>query len=122
MGGSQPTRAAVKPVEDHSLGHRIVLTVVIVVVILLLLAAFGYLTGRWDEAGAQAITNSKWDGRMIELDKAALDDAYKAQLTLVWKNWLLDGGPPTRHAAGFAKARNGYIASMTEIEKRERQQ
>jgi hypothetical protein len=122
MGGSQPTRAAVTPLEEIPIRRRIMLTLAIVIVILLLLAAFGYLTGRWDEAGAQAITNSKWDGRLIELDKQALDDAYKAQLMLVWKNWLLDGGPPTRHATGFARARNGYIASMSEIEKRERQQ
>jgi hypothetical protein len=105
--------------EKMSIGHRIVMTMVILLIILFALALFGFLTGRWEEAGAQAITNSKWDGRMIELDKEALDDAYKAQLMLVWKNWLLDGGPPTRHATGFAKARNGYIASMIEIEKRE---
>jgi hypothetical protein len=108
-----------RDLHELSIGQRVVLTVVIVIVILLLLAAFGYLIGRWDEADAQAITNSKWDGHLIELDKEALDDAYKAQLMLVWKNWLLDGGPPTRHATGFARARNGYIASMTEIEKRE---
>jgi hypothetical protein len=107
------------PLEDMPIGRRIMLTFVIVVVILLLLAAFGYLTGRWDEAGAQAITSSKWDARMIELDKDALDQAYKSHLVLVWTNWLKDGGPPTRHAIGFANARNGYIASMTEIEKRE---
>jgi hypothetical protein len=107
--------------HELSIRQRIVLTFIIIIVILLLLAALGYLTGRWDEAGAQAITSSKWDGRMIELDKEALDDAYKAQLMLVWKNWLLDGGQPTRHAVGFAKARNGYIASMTEIEKRKQQ-
>jgi hypothetical protein len=108
-----------RDLRDMSFGHRVALTFVIVLIILLALALFGFLTGRWDEADAQAITNSKWDGRMIELDKEALDDAYKAQLMLVWKNWLLDGGPPTRHATGFARARNGYIASMTEIEKRE---
>jgi hypothetical protein len=111
-----------RDLHELSIGQRIALTFAIVIVILLLLAAFGYFTGRWDEADAQAITNSKWDGRMIELDKEALDDAYKAQVMLVWKNWLLDGGPPTRHATGFAKARNGYIASMTEIEKREQHQ
>jgi hypothetical protein len=108
-----------RDLHELSLGQRVMLTAAIVIVLLLLLAAFGYLTGRWDEADAQAITNSKWDARMIELDKQALDEAYKTHLVLVWTNWLKDGGPPTRHATGFARARNGYIASMTEIEKRE---
>lgn len=110
-----------KPLEDCSLGQRIILTIIIVIIVLLLLAAIGYLTGRWDEADAQAITNSKWDSRIIELDKQALDEAYKTHIILIWTNWLKDGGPPTRHQTGLAKTRSGYIASQLDIEKRERE-
>jgi hypothetical protein len=105
--------------SELSIGQRIALTFIIVLIVLFALALIGYLTGGWDEADAQAMTNSKWDTRLIELDKIALDEAYKTHLVLVWTNWLKDGGPPTRHATGFARARNGYIASMIEIEKRE---
>jgi hypothetical protein len=104
-----------------TLGQRIILTMIIVLVILFALAAFGYFTGSWTEAEGQAITETKWDARLIELDKQALDEAYKSHLILVWTNWLKDGGPPTRHATGFARARSGYVASMIEIEKREQQ-
>jgi hypothetical protein len=109
------------PLEDMSIGNRIALTVVIVLVILFLLAAFGYFTGRWDEADAQIVASSKWDDRLIELDKQALEQAYLEQMGHVFSIWLKDGvTDPSRARVGFGNARKGYGAAMTEIEKRER--
>jgi len=112
-----------KPPEQQTLVQRIVLTMVIVVVILIVLSFIGWISGRWDEAPAQAYTSRpEWDARMIELDRQALEQAYQQHLILVWTNWLKDAGPPTRHQVGFKRARDGFIASMIEIEKRERGQ
>ena len=106
-----------------TLGQRIVFTFVLVFVLLLLLAAFGYLTGRWDEAGAapQPIPPSKWEDRIIELDKQALDLAYVTQMGHVFSIWVKDGVlDPSRARVGFGNARRAYNDAMIEIEKRER--
>jgi hypothetical protein len=107
--------------EDMSLGRRVIATVIIVVVIMLILACIGYLSGRWEEAQAQ-VAPSKWDGRMIELDKQALDQAYATQMAHVFGIWIKDGvADPSRAKVGFGNARRGYDAAMTEIEKRQQQ-
>jgi hypothetical protein len=112
-----------KRLDEMTLGQRIMLTLIICIIILFALALIGWSTGGWDEAPAQAYTSRpEWDTRILELDRQALDQAYISHLILVWTNWLKDGGPPTRHAVGFKRARDGYVASMTEIEKRERGQ
>jgi hypothetical protein len=108
-----------RDLHEMSLGHRVMLTVAIVVIILILLAAFGYFTGRW-EAEAQNITSSKWDHRMIELDKQAVDQSYILQMSHVFSIWMKDGVTDSSRARiGFANARKGYDAAMTEIERRE---
>jgi hypothetical protein len=108
-----------RPLEEMSFGHRVALTVVICLIILFALALFGYLTGGWD-VQAQNITSSKWDHRMVELDKQAVDQAYILQMSHVFSIWLKDGvADPSRARVGFANARKGYDAAMTAIEKRE---
>lgn len=118
----------IRPSEQQTFGQRIALTVAIVIVILLALAFIGWISGGWDEApafaevasaGKPATSRPEWDARMLELDRVALEQAYTQHLTLIWRNWMVDGGPPIRHQTGFAKARNGYIASMQAIEQRE---
>jgi hypothetical protein len=107
--------------NDMSLGHRVMLTVAIVVIIIIVLGLFGYLSGRW-EAEAQFLPPSKWDGRLIELDKQALEQAYLEQMGHVFSIWVKDGvADPSRARVGFGNARKGYAAAMTAIEKREQQ-
>src|SRR3954470_24549512 len=99
--------------QDMNLGQRAVATVIIVVVVLLVLAFVGYLSGRWEEAQAQAIAPSKWDSHMIELDKQALDRAYVAQVGHVFDIWIKDGvADASRATRGFANARKGYNAAI----------
>lgn len=108
-----------KPIEDMSLGERAALTFVIVLIILFALALFGYLTGAWDNADAQ-VPPSKWNDRMIALDRQALDQAYVGQMAHVFGIWMKDGvHDPSRARVGFANARKGYDAAMSEIEKRD---
>jgi hypothetical protein len=118
-----------RDLHELTIGQRIVLTVVIVIVILLLLAAFGYLTGRWDEAGAQTAAMhvepppSKWDARMLALDREALDEAYKDRLVHVFAVWMRDDtGQPGRAINGARQARHAYIEVMRAIEMREQRQ
>jgi hypothetical protein len=111
-----------KQLDEMTLGHRVMLTVAIVVIIVIVLALFGYLSGRWDDAQAQPLLSSKWDGRLVELDKQALEQAYLDQMGHIFSVWLKHGVDDPKHArVGFNNARKGYNAAMIEIEKREQQ-
>jgi hypothetical protein len=74
-------------------------------------------------AGAQSVpvyVVSKYEGRLLELERAAIDDAFRAKISQLWQVWMSDDrGQPARAVAGAAQARKAYIASMTEIERRE---
>jgi hypothetical protein len=121
----------IRDLRDMTLGHRVMLTAVIVIVLLLLLAAFGYLTGRWDEAGAQAQTlpakgtfvdvKTPWDAEMLILDKEALAAAYRLQLEHLFTVWMKDDAhQPQRAITGARQARRAFILVRQEIEKREK--
>lgn len=104
-------------------GQRFALTIVICLAILFALALAGYLTGGWDDAGAQPLqppTLSKYERRIIELDKQAIDQAYVTHAANVFGIWIKDGvADPSRAKVGFANARKGYDAAMTAIMVRE---
>lgn len=107
---------------DHmDLGKRVMLTVAIVLAALGLIALVGYLSGGWDDAQGAPVPPSKWDSRLIELDKDALDKAYVAQMGHIFEIWIKDGvADSSRATRGFANARKGYNAAMSEIEQRQR--
>jgi hypothetical protein len=66
---------------------------------------------------------SKYEGRLLELERAAIDDAFRQKITSLWTVWMSDDrGQPARAVAGAAQARRAYIASMQEIERREAEQ
>jgi len=117
----------VKNLEDMSFGHRAMLTVAIVIIILILLAAFGYLTGRWDEADAaqpqpllQSIPITKYEKRLLELDREAADNAYRQQIVHLFQTWMKDeSGQPTRAVTGARQARTAYERVMNAIEARD---
>jgi len=115
-----------RDLEDMTLGHRVILTVVIVIVITLLLAAIGFLTGRWNEAGAQPTQLEIYAGvpldrKFLELDKKALDEAYHAHLLLLFSVWLKSGDAEgaARFANGMRIARSAFTHASREITKRE---
>jgi hypothetical protein len=108
--------------EDLSIGHRIALTVFIVLVILFALALFGYLTGGWDDkAAAQPVyVVTKFEPRLLELERKAIEDAFRQKITSLWTVWMSDErGQPARAVNGAVQARKAYIASMQRIEERE---
>lgn len=114
--------------QDMSIGHRIALTLVIVLVILFALALFGYLSGRWDDAQAQATVPGLYDGvptdaTLLQLDRQALDEAYHAHLIKLWGVWLADGARDARRISnGLHIARQAYGQAAAQIAKREQQQ
>ncbi|HEX4500589.1 MAG TPA: hypothetical protein VH187_05365 [Scandinavium sp.] len=115
-----------KPLEQMTIGQRIALTVVIVLVILFAMAVAGFISGRWDEAPAQAITDINLygdvplDTTLLRLDRRALDEAYHAQLLKLWGVWLADGARhPGNFQNGLGNARRAYGLALQAIIKRE---
>jgi len=63
---------------------------------------------------------SKWDRHMLDLDRAALDEAYEQQIRSLFSTWMKDNThQPARAMNGARQARHAYIAVMQEIERRE---
>jgi hypothetical protein len=112
-----------RDLNDMSLGHRVMVTVVVVVVIMLILACIGYLSGRWEvEAQGALVVTSKWDDHIDELEKQALDDAFKKHIAQLYSIWVTDNYQPKfppKALTGARNARDAYIRSMEAIEKRE---
>lgn len=113
-----------KRLEDMSIGHRVAVTVVIVLAILFALALYGYLTGGWDaqaQAELQPLAISKYEKRIIELDRTAIDAAYQAQITHLFQTWMKDdSGQPKRAETGARQARTAYERSVDAIEVRQK--
>jgi hypothetical protein len=108
-----------RQLEDMHIGQRVMLTVAIVVILIILLACVGYLSGRW-EAEAQGVPPSKFDKRIAELDREAIDEAYKEKVMALFNTWLSDPSEqPSRAVKGAQNARRAYIGAMQAIEKKE---
>jgi hypothetical protein len=114
-----------KPLEDMTVGHRIVLTFIVVLVILFVLAIVGFMSGRWDEApaapqGTDLYGDTPIDATLLKLDRRALDEAYHAQLLKLWGVWLADGARDPKHFKnGLGNARRAYGLALEAITKRE---
>ena len=133
-----------KLLEEMSIGERIALTIVIVLVILFAMALAGWLTGGWDQVSSedgplfevQSDTYKKYtltqeplypddiplDGKLLALDKRALDEAYHQQLLLLWSVFLKEGGKDSsRMNNGLRIARSAYAVAQERIEAREKE-
>jgi hypothetical protein len=112
-----------KRLEDISIGNRIALTVAIVVIVIILLACVGYLSGRWEaEAQGVVVAPSKYDDHIDELERQAIDEAFKKHLIQLYSVWVTDNYQPKfppRAVVGMRNNRDAYIRSMEAIEKRE---
>jgi hypothetical protein len=113
--------------EDLTFAQRFLLTLIIVFVLLFAMAAFGFFTGGWDKADAEAAEpqlygDTPLDAVLIRLDKRALDEAYHQRVIRLWETWL---SPTTRDAVAFTNglriARQRYGEAATAISRRERQ-
>jgi hypothetical protein len=114
----------IPPLEDLTIGRRFLLMLGIVLGILFAIALIGYLTGRWDEAEGQAITEyvvpERFKADVLALDHRALDDAYMSQAQHLFRTWITDRlHDPSGIDKGLSRARQGYAIARERIEKRE---
>jgi len=65
---------------------------------------------------------SPYDKHIIEMDREALDEAYRGQVMHLFATWMRDAtGQPGRAIVGVANARLAYIEAMKAIERREKE-
>jgi hypothetical protein len=108
-----------KHLEELSLGKRIVVTLIIVVVIILILLVVDMFARPVE---SQPVAISKYDGRIIALEKEALDEAYRNRVRHLFEVWTRDDqGQPARALLGIQHARRAYILAMIALERRERE-
>jgi hypothetical protein len=118
----------IKTPNEMTLGQRIVLTFVIVMIILLAFAAYGYFSGAWDRANAEAAKpvdlyqGIPVDEKLLQLDKRALDEAYHQHIIKLWNVWLTDGArEANRVKNGLRISRESYAYAAAQITKREQE-
>jgi hypothetical protein len=83
--------------------------------------ALGYAV--YAEMSAQAIdtyvTPPHHEARLIELDREAIEAAYRQHVQSVFATWMKDDtGQPGRAVRGVRIARKAYVDSMINIEER----
>lgn len=67
------------------------------------------------------IPPSPYDARLEEIEREALDEAYRNQIVHVFEVWMKDEtGQPARAVTGARRARKAYVEAMTEIAKRQK--
>lgn len=88
----------------------------IILGMLMLILVAGYVS-----SAAQGVSPpvSKFEERLLELDKEAIEEAYKTQIQHLFEIWMRDDrGQPDRAVVGARQARKAYIGAMEGIEKR----
>src|SRR5215470_18104865 len=102
----------------------------IVLIILFALAAVGYMTGGWNigsgdytvASADEPLVYTKYDEHLIELQRQALDQAYRDKIAQLFDVWLRDDtGQPARAQVGAQKARKAFLEVMKAIDKEEQQ-
>jgi hypothetical protein len=104
--------------EDISFGKRVVLAAAVIILVLLLLMLLDQPSR---SSPTVLVATTEYDEHLLELDKQALEDAYRTQLAHVFSVWMRDYhlGVSSRAATGFSNARKAYVDAKRELEKRE---
>jgi hypothetical protein len=106
--------------EKLPLKYRIAIAIGVVLLTVLFLLFF---PGASAERPHQ-IVPTKYDARIIELEKEALEDAYKRHIIRLFDIWVTDYRPdasePPRAVKGAINGRAAYARAMEGIEKREK--
>ena len=106
---------------------RIVVAILIIIAVMLFLFVVYALVEPEHAAAEQQQTPlvlmlppSKWDGKIIELDKQALDEAYLTKMRQLFDVFVREGTDfPERPVKGAAQARRAYMQIMQAIEVRQ---
>jgi len=108
---------AIALLGGDALGNNLAYGQFYIVLTLLLLALL-----EQREASSEPVPPSKWDDHIDELEKQALDDAFKKHIGQLFSIWVTDRYEPRippKALTGARNARDAYIRSMEAIEKRE---
>jgi hypothetical protein len=93
---------------------KVAASVVLLAVVLMLVAA------NEQPPQPQPYVVGKYEGKLLELEREAINDAFRQKITSLWTVWMSDErGQPARAVNGALQARKAYTASMQEIERRE---
>ena len=113
------SRLYIPPLEDIPIAYRLLIGLVVVVVVLAILMVLE----RSEATGETVVMKvSKWDDHIDELERAAVDEAYKKYIGQLYNIWVTDNYQPRippKALVGARNARDAYIRSMEAIEKRE---
>ena len=79
--------------------------------------------GAYETAAAEdPVVASRWDARLLELEREAVDNSYREQIEHLILVWFKDEtGQPTRAINGARTARKRYIDIMNALDKREKE-
>jgi hypothetical protein len=115
-----------RPLDDQTIVQRVITTAIIIIVIVLLLAFIGWISGGWNDttaaAAVQVPIDPRYERKFIELDRAAIEEAYRDQIQHLFETWMKDeSGQPSRAVVGAKRARKAFANSMDAIDERERQ-
>jgi hypothetical protein len=69
------------------------------------------------------MAQSKYDEKLIELDRQAVEDEYNAAVRGLFRVWLHNtiSGQPVKAGKGAEIARKAYIEAMDAIDRREQE-
>jgi|SRR5215475_5588397 len=121
-----------KSLDEYKLSTRIITTVILILVILAVLSFIGWISGGWEAQGQareQSVEPSliltlpptKWDGKLLELDKQALDEAYIAKVKQLFDVWVREGLSSDEGAMkGHAQAQRAYLKAQRAVEIKEK--
>jgi len=112
-----------KPLNEMTVGQRFILIIVIVLIILFAMAAFGYFTGGWDRADAQArlvrpacVTDEGSRERLRSMMFEAIDEGFKTQISHLYLTMIKDvQDQPQRAAVGVNNAISAFTIARIAI-------
>jgi hypothetical protein len=110
--------------EDLPLWQRIAIAIAVVLIGLLLAAAL-HMTAEAEQQSRFSPTDipiSKYEERLLALDREAIEQAYKDHIKNVFAVWMRDDrGQPGRALTGAQQGHKAFVGSMEGIERREQQ-
>jgi hypothetical protein len=63
---------------------------------------------------------TEFEGQLVKLDREAVENAYRQQVTSLFLNWMKDSfSQPGRAIKGVNQARKAYVDAMRAIDQRE---
>lgn len=116
--------------REANVNRPVVLSGVIAIALLLAVALGGYLSGGWNigpeqytvASAEEPLIYSKHSERLLQLDREAVDNAYRHKIEQLFDVWMRDStGQPERAVTGARIATKAYMDIMKELDRREEQ-